>query len=57
VHEQTLRRYADQGLLRARRLNGHRVFALEDLDRFIDNLPAWYADPDGGPGERSPHGH
>ena len=59
VHEQTLRKFVDLGLLTARRLNTRRAFSLEDLDRFIDQLPEWYPDPDGGPGsqERSRDGY
>ena len=58
VHEQTLRKFVDLGRLPALRLGKRRVFRLEDLDRFIDQLPEWYPDPDGGPGsqERSQHG-
>ena len=37
-------------------LGKRRVFSLEDLDRFIDQLPEWYPDLDGGPGERRSHG-
>ena len=42
VHVQTLRKLSDLGLLPARRLGSHRVFTLEDLDRFIETLPQWY---------------
>ncbi len=58
VHEQTLRKYSDLGHLRALRLGKCRMFLLEDLEAFIDRLPEWYPDPDGGPGsqERSKHG-
>ena len=37
----SLRTYADLGLIRARSLNGRRVFLLEDLDAFIDSLPMY----------------
>ncbi len=58
VHEQTLRKYADLNMIRARRLENHRVFTLEDLNGFIDTLDEWYPDPDGGPGqERREHGN
>ena len=50
IHEQTLRKYADLGRISPRRLENHRVFTLEDLDSFIEELPEWYPDPDGGPG-------
>jgi len=39
VSEDSLRTYADQGLIAAKRLKRRRVFALEDLDAFIDGLP------------------
>ena len=41
VHTDTLRRYADLGWLKARRLENRRVFALEDLDTFIESLPEY----------------
>ncbi len=41
VHPDTLRKYADLGRIRARRLERRRVFALEDLDTFIDALPEY----------------
>jgi len=50
VHHQTLRKYADLGMLKVKRLENRRVFTLEDLDSFIEELPEWYPDPDGGPG-------
>ena len=58
VHQQTLRKFVDLGRLPALRLGKRRVFRLEDLDGFIEQLPQWYPDPDGGPGsqERSQHG-
>lgn len=42
VHEQTLRKLADGGEVRAHRLGQRRVFRLEDLDGFIESLPEWY---------------
>ncbi len=51
IHHQTLRKYADLGRLSAKRLESRRVFTLEDLNAFIDKLPGWYPDPDGGPGK------
>ncbi len=42
VHEQTLRKYTDEGQLQARRLGDRRVYTLEELRRFIDSLPQWY---------------
>jgi len=46
VHEQTLRKLADQGVLHARQLGKRRVFALEDLNSLIDSLAVYT-----GPGE------
>ena len=42
LHEQTLRRLTDLGELPARKMGSRRVYALEDLDRYIDSLPRWY---------------
>ncbi len=39
VHTDTVRKYADLGRIRVRKLERRRVFALEDLDAFIDALP------------------
>ncbi len=41
ISDDTLRTYADEGLIPARRLKRRRVFALEDLDTFIDGLPEY----------------
>ena len=41
VHPDTLRKYADLGWVKARKLERRRVFALEDLDQFIDCLPEY----------------
>jgi hypothetical protein len=49
IHAQTLRKYTDEGKLMALNLDGSRVYALEELDRFIGALPEWYYDG----GERS----
>ncbi len=49
LHEQTLRKLTDLGEIKARRMGSRRVYALEDLDSYIDSLPRWYH----GPGERS----
>lgn len=59
IHEQTLRKYAGMGILQALRLEKRRVFTLEDLNNFIEKLPEWYPDPDGGPGcwERREYGN
>ncbi len=54
VHPDTVRKYADLGRIRARKLERRRVFALEDLDIFIDSLPEYqsydYTAPGGKPG-------
>ena len=41
ICEDTLRTYADLGDIPARRLGRRRVFTLEDLDTFIEALPAY----------------
>ena len=45
----TLRRYADLGWVKPLKLEGRRVFRLEDLDTFIESLPEYTAG--GRPGE------
>jgi len=54
VHPDTVRKYADLGRIRARKLERRRVFALEDLNAFIDALPEYqsynYTAPGGKPG-------
>ena len=61
VHPDTLRKYADLGWIKARKLERRRVFALEDLDQFIDCLPAYqsyyYTAPSGKPGSRKEVSH
>ncbi len=56
VHPDTVRKYADLGRIRARKLERRRVFALEDLDAFINALPEYqfhdYTAPGGIPGEK-----
>ena len=49
LHEQTLRKLTDLGEIKARRMGSRRVYALEDLDSYIDSLPRWYD----APGEKS----
>jgi excisionase family DNA binding protein len=44
LHEQTLRKLTDVGELQARRMGTRRVYALEDLDRYIESLPRWSYD-------------
>ncbi len=54
VHPDSVRKYADLGRIRARKLERRRVFALEDLDAFINALPEYqfhdYTAPGGKPG-------
>ncbi len=52
VCEDSLRKYADLGWIKAQRLEKRRVFTLEDLDCFIESLPG-YGHPDytGGGGK------
>ncbi len=54
VHPDTMRKYADLDWIRARKLERRRVFALEDLNAFIDALPEYqsydYTAPGGKPG-------
>ncbi len=56
VHTDTVRKYADLGRIRARKLERRRVFTLEDLDAFINALPEYrfhdYTAPGGKPGEK-----
>ena len=39
ISDESLRNYADLGLIPTQRLYNRRVFKLEDLDEFIDSLP------------------
>jgi excisionase family DNA binding protein len=48
IHPQTLRKYTDEGKIRARNMHGDRVYLLEDLNAYIECLPEWYY----GAGER-----
>ena len=43
ISDDSLRKYSDLGYIPVYRnpLNGHRAFKLEDLNRWIDNLPPW----------------
>ena len=41
IHEQSLRKLTAEGLLQARQLGSRRVYILEDLDRFIAELPCY----------------
>ena len=40
VHEQTLRKLTGLGELAARKMGSRRVYALEDLDRYIESFTA-----------------
>ena len=51
VHEQTLRKLTAEGALPSRRLGSRRVYVLDDLDRFIADLPSWYG-CDAVPGQK-----
>jgi excisionase family DNA binding protein len=42
LHEQTLRKLTDAGELAARRMGVRRVYALEDLDGYIESLTRWF---------------
>ncbi len=46
VHPNTLRQLADSGVVTARRHGKRRVFLLEDLDRFVEDLPEWVSSSD-----------
>ena len=43
IHEQTLRVKSDLGEISARKEGRFRVFLLEDLDKYLENLPAYDA--------------
>jgi excisionase family DNA binding protein len=42
VHEQTLRKLTDEGLIPARLMRRCRVYTLEDLEAYVASLPRWY---------------
>jgi Helix-turn-helix domain len=37
----TLKKHCDEGRIRAKNVNGRRMFLLEELDRFLESLPDW----------------
>jgi excisionase family DNA binding protein len=41
VHEQTLRDMTDLGQIKARKQGKRRAYLLEELDRYVENLPEW----------------
>lgn len=43
MHPQTLRKMSDLGRIPCRRVGKHRVFLLEELDRWLDVQPRWVA--------------
>ena len=49
VHEQTLRKFTEEGLIAAPLMGNCRVYTLEDLEACVASLPRWYY----GAGERS----
>ena len=42
LHEQTLRKLTEEGLIPARVMRGCRVYTLEDLEAYVVSLPRWY---------------
>ena len=54
VHPDSIRKYADLGRIKARRLENRRVFTLENLDSFIESLAEYqylsYTEVGGKPG-------
>ena len=41
MHPQTLRKLSDLGQVPCRRLGRHRLFMLDDLDKWLENQPKW----------------
>ena len=41
VHEQTLKKMTDEGELQAKWMRNRKVYLLEELDRYIESLPAY----------------
>ena len=39
VHPQTLKKMTDEGELQAKWMRNRKVYTLEELDRYIENLP------------------
>jgi excisionase family DNA binding protein len=49
IHPQTLRKLTDEGKIRAKNMDGQRLYMLEDLNAYMESLDEWYY----GAGERS----
>jgi len=49
IHPQTLRKLTDEGKIRARNMEGKRVYLLEDLNAYMERLPQWYYGDGEGP--------
>ena len=41
MHPQTLRKLSDLGAVPCRRAGKHRLFLLEDMDRWLESQPKW----------------
>lgn len=43
MHPQTLRKLSDLGEIPCKRVGKHRVFLLEELDKWLESQPKWVA--------------
>ncbi len=58
VHEQTLKKITDEGELQAKWMRNRKVYLLEELDRYIESLPAYNPTCGENPGpERRSYGN